>query len=64
MTRLAWLIYVPLQILWLPFSVLGGLFAYKTPGASRNLLCWALGLVRWRRGARLYIVQEDQPCCE
>ena len=29
MTRLAWLIYVPLQILWLPFSVLGGLFAYK-----------------------------------
>ncbi|MAK82985.1 MAG: hypothetical protein CMJ17_14095 [Phenylobacterium sp.] len=38
MKLLAWLIYVPLQIMWLPLSVIGGAWvAYKQIWRSRDL---------------------------
>jgi len=38
MTLIAWLIYIPLQIIWLPFSFLGALWvAYKQVGRSKAL---------------------------
>ena len=38
MTFIAWLIYIPLQILWLPFSVIGVLWvAFKQIGRSKAL---------------------------
>jgi len=38
MTYIAWLVYIPLQILWLPFSILGALWvAYKQLARSKAL---------------------------
>lgn len=38
MSYLAWLVYIPLQILWLPFSILGALWvAYKQIARSQSL---------------------------
>ncbi|MDP1631076.1 MAG: SAM-dependent methyltransferase [Caulobacter sp.] len=38
MALLAWLIFIPLQILWLPLSILGALWvAYKQIGVSKRL---------------------------
>lgn len=38
MSYLAWLVYIPLQIFWLPFSILGALWvAYKQIARSKSL---------------------------
>ncbi len=38
MKRLAWLIYIPLQLIWLPLTLLGAVWvAYKQVGVSRKL---------------------------
>jgi hypothetical protein len=38
MIVLAWLIYIPLQLAWLPLTLLGALWvAYKQVGVSRKL---------------------------
>lgn len=62
MILLAWLIYVPLQILWLPLSILGGLLvAYKQVWVSRKLGLsqTAVEVVNGRWTADLYGLRRD-----
>lgn len=63
-TLLAWLIYVPLQMAWLPFSVLGALWvAYRQIWISRKLGLsqTAVEVVNGRWTADLFGLRKDTP---
>lgn len=62
MTFLAWLIYIPLQILWLPFSILGVLWvAYKQIGRSQalGLSQTAVEIINGRWTGHVFGLRED-----
>ena len=64
MIWLAWLIFVPLQMLWLPLSILGGLLvAYKQVWVSRKLGLsqTAVEVVNGRWTADLFGLRGDPP---
>jgi len=62
MTMVAWLIYVPLQIVWLPFSILGGLWlTYKMTGRSKalGLSQTAIEVINGRWTGHVFGVRKD-----
>ncbi|MEL6830243.1 MAG: SAM-dependent methyltransferase [Pseudomonadota bacterium] len=62
MNFIAWLIYVPLQILWLPFSILSGLWvAYKQIARSKalGLSQTAVEIVNGRWTGHMFGLRED-----
>jgi methyltransferase (TIGR00027 family) len=64
MSLLAWLIYIPLQILWLPLSIIGGLWvAYKQVWISRKLGLsqTAVAAVNQRWIADVFGLRQDAP---
>ncbi len=64
MVLLAWLMYIPLQILWLPLSVIGGLWvAYKQVWVSRKLGLsqTAVAVVNQRWIADVFGLRQDTP---
>lgn len=64
MTLFAWLIYIPLQILWLPLSIVGALgVAYKQIWISRKLGLsqTAVEVVNGRWAADVFGLREDAP---
>jgi methyltransferase (TIGR00027 family) len=64
MILFAWLIYIPLQILWLPLSIIGGLWvAYKQIWISRKLGLsqTAVAVVNQRWIADVFGLRQDAP---
>jgi methyltransferase (TIGR00027 family) len=64
MIYLAWLVYVPLQILWLPLSILGSLWVgYKQIWISRKLGLsqTAVEILNGRLTADIFGMREDAP---
>ena len=64
MVLFAWLIYIPLQILWLPLSIIGGLrVAYKQIWVSRKLGLsqTAVAVVNQRWIADVFGLRQDAP---
>ena len=62
MTLLAWLVYIPLQILWLPFSIIGALWvAYRQIWRSKvlGLSRTAVEIVNGRWTAHVFGLRED-----
>ena len=62
MIIIAWLVYIPLQILWLPFSILGGLWvAYKQIWRSKalGLSQTAVEIVNGRWTGHVFGLRED-----
>jgi methyltransferase (TIGR00027 family) len=64
MVLLAWLIYIPMQILWLPLSIVGALWvAYKQVWVSRKLGLsqTAVAMLNQRWIADLFGLRQDAP---
>lgn len=62
MTFIAWLVYIPLQILWLPFSIIGVLWvAYKQIGRSKalGLSQTAVEIINGRWTGHVFGLRED-----
>ena len=66
MTLIAWLIYIPLQIIWLPFSILGGLWlTHKQTGrsAALGLSQTAIEVINGRWAGHVFGLRKDVASC-
>lgn len=67
MTFIAWLVYIPLQVLWLPLSILGGLWvAYKQIVRSKalGLSQTAVEIVNGRWTGHVFGLRDDEASCK